>query len=244
MAKLFASDTAMRVTTDCVQLLGGIGYTKDMPAERIHARRQDHPDLRGHEPDPADRDRKAPAVDDGCQTDDRVCGSRPRRPGFLHVGSARTALFNWLHARHAGGTFILRIEDTDVARSTRRVDRQIQQVMRWLGLDWDEGPFLQSQRFDAYLAAAERLLDAGAAYECFCTEDEVRERNEQAMRDGPAARLRRPVPRPHAERARGAREPRAGRGRFASGRPTTARARSSTSCAARYRSSGRRSPIS
>jgi glutamyl-tRNA synthetase len=98
----------------------------------------------------------------------------------------RTALFNWLQARHTGGTFILRIEDTDVARSTDESIEQIQQVMRWIGLDWDEGPYLQSHRFDEYLASAQRLLDAGLAYECFCTEAEVRERNEEAMREGRA----------------------------------------------------------
>ncbi len=96
----------------------------------------------------------------------------------------RTALYNWLQARHVGGTFILRIEDTDVARSTQESVDQIQLVMRWLGLDWDEGPFLQSARFDAYLAAADRMLEAGLAYECYCTEAEVRERNEQAMSEG------------------------------------------------------------
>jgi glutamyl-tRNA synthetase len=110
----------------------------------------------------------------------------PAPTGFLHIGSVRTALFNWLQARHTGGTFILRIEDTDVARSTDESIEQIQQVLRWIGLDWDEGPYLQSHRFDEYLAAAQRLLDAGAAYECFCTEAEVRERNEQAMKEGRA----------------------------------------------------------
>lgn len=110
----------------------------------------------------------------------------PAPTGFLHIGSVRTALFNYLQARHAGGTFILRIEDTDVARSTDESIEQIQQVMRWVGLEWDEGPYLQSHRFDDYLAAAQRLLDSGDAYECFCTEDEVRERNETAMRDGRA----------------------------------------------------------
>jgi glutamyl-tRNA synthetase len=110
----------------------------------------------------------------------------PAPTGFLHIGSVHTALFNWLQARHTGGTFILRIEDTDVARSTDESIEQIQQVMRWIGLDWDEGPYLQSHRFDEYLAAAQRLLDAGVAYECFCTEAEVRERNEQAMREGRA----------------------------------------------------------
>ena len=108
----------------------------------------------------------------------------PAPTGFLHIGSVRTALYNWLHARHVGGTFILRIEDTDVARSTQESVDQIQQVMHWLGLEWDEGPYLQSARFDAYLAAAQTMVDAQLAYECFCTEAEVRERNEQAMREG------------------------------------------------------------
>jgi glutamyl-tRNA synthetase len=108
----------------------------------------------------------------------------PAPTGFLHIGSVRTALYNWLHARHVGGTFILRIEDTDVARSTQESVDQIQQVMRWMGLDWDEGPFLQSARFDTYLAAAQRMVDEGLAYECFCTESEVKERNEAAMKAG------------------------------------------------------------
>jgi glutamyl-tRNA synthetase len=105
---------------------------------------------------------------------------------MLHIGGARTAFFNWLYARHGGGTFILRIEDTDVARSRTEWVDQIQTTLRWLGLDWDEGPHLQSHRFDDYLAAADRLLASGAAYECYCTEDEVRERNEQARREGRA----------------------------------------------------------
>jgi glutamyl-tRNA synthetase len=108
----------------------------------------------------------------------------PAPTGFLHIGSVRTALYNWLHARHVEGTFILRIEDTDVARSTQESVDQIQLVMRWLGLDWDEGPYLQSARFDVYLAAAQRMVDEHHAYECYCTEAEVKERNEQAMREG------------------------------------------------------------
>jgi glutamyl-tRNA synthetase len=108
----------------------------------------------------------------------------PAPTGFLHIGSVRTALYNWLYARHTGGTFILRIEDTDVARSTQESIDQIQQVLRWVGLDWDEGPHLQSRRFDDYLAAAKQLLESGRAYECYCTEDEVRARNEEAMRAG------------------------------------------------------------
>jgi glutamyl-tRNA synthetase len=102
----------------------------------------------------------------------------------MHVGNARAALFNWLYARHNGGTFLLRIEDTDVTRSTEEAVEQIQQVMRWLGLDWDEGPYLQSHRFETYLAAADRLVAAGLAYECFCTEEEVKARNDEAMKAG------------------------------------------------------------
>jgi glutamyl-tRNA synthetase len=108
----------------------------------------------------------------------------PAPTGFLHIGSVRTALYNFLHARHVDGTFILRIEDTDVARSTQESVDQIQQVMHWLGLEWDEGPYLQSARFDSYLAAAARMVGQGQAYECYCTEEEVRESNERAMREG------------------------------------------------------------
>jgi glutamyl-tRNA synthetase len=110
----------------------------------------------------------------------------PAPTGFLHVGGARTALFNWLFARHHGGAFILRIEDTDVARSREEWITGIQQTLLWLGLDWDEGPVLQSGRFDAYLAAAERLLAEGRAYECYCTPDEVQERNKAARGEGRA----------------------------------------------------------
>jgi glutamyl-tRNA synthetase len=108
----------------------------------------------------------------------------PAPSGGLQVGNVRTALFNWLYARHTGGAFLLRIEDTDVARSSQESVDRIQQTLVWLGLVWDEPPVLQSHRFDAYLAAADQLLEHGDAYECFCTEDEVRERNEQAMREG------------------------------------------------------------
>jgi glutamyl-tRNA synthetase len=104
----------------------------------------------------------------------------PAPTGFLHVGSARTALFNWLFARHYGGNLALRIEDTDVARSRTEWIDGIQTTLRWLGLDWDGEPVLQSTRFDVYLAAAERLLAAGRAYECYCTEEEVRARNDAA----------------------------------------------------------------
>jgi glutamyl-tRNA synthetase len=108
----------------------------------------------------------------------------PAPTGMLHLGSARTAFFNWLYTRHVAGTFILRIEDTDVARSRTEWVEQIQTTLAWLGVDWDEGPVLQSHRFDDYLAAADRLLAAGAAYECYCTEQELEERNQAAQRAG------------------------------------------------------------
>jgi glutamyl-tRNA synthetase len=97
----------------------------------------------------------------------------PAPTGFLHVGGARTALFNWLFARHVGGTFVLRIEDTDAALSRDDLVEGIQRTLRWLGIDWDEGPYRQSQRADAYRAAAERLYRTGHAYYCDCTREQV-----------------------------------------------------------------------
>jgi glutamyl-tRNA synthetase len=108
----------------------------------------------------------------------------PAPTGSLHVGSARTALFNWLFARHHGGVFALRIEDTDQARSRTEWVDGIQDTLRWLGLGWDEGPVLQSDRFDDYRAAAERLVEQGAAYECYCTAEELDARNEAAKAAG------------------------------------------------------------
>ncbi len=116
-------------------------------------------------------------------TDVRVRFS-PAPTGFLHVGGARTALFNWLFARRHGGTFMLRIEDTDVARSRQEWVDGIQHTLEWLGLHWDGEPVLQSARFDRYLAAADQLLAAGRAYECFCTEEEVKARNDRALAAG------------------------------------------------------------
>ena len=90
----------------------------------------------------------------------------PSPTGYLHVGGARTALFNWLLARKQGGIFILRIEDTDVARSTQESVDAILQGMEWLGLDWDEGPYYQSERFPVYREFVEKLLADGKAYRC------------------------------------------------------------------------------
>ena len=97
----------------------------------------------------------------------------PSPTGYLHVGGARTALFNWLFARHFGGTLVLRIEDTDLERSTPKMVEGILQGMQWLGLSWDEGPYYQTQRVGLYRAAADRLLESGAAYYCFCTKEEI-----------------------------------------------------------------------
>ncbi len=100
----------------------------------------------------------------------------PSPTGYLHVGGARTALFNWLFARHFGGTFILRIEDTDFERSSEAMVDGILEGMRWIGLDWDEGPFFQSRRLPLYQATAQKLIDSGHAYYCFCTKEELEAR--------------------------------------------------------------------
>jgi glutamyl-tRNA synthetase len=108
----------------------------------------------------------------------------PAPTGSLHVGSARTALFNYLFARHHRGTFLLRIEDTDRSRSRDEWVVGIEDTMRWLGLDWDEGPIRQSERFAEYRVAADELLEQGRVYECFCTEDELQQRSDAARAAG------------------------------------------------------------
>ncbi len=108
----------------------------------------------------------------------------PSPTGYLHVGGARTALFNWLFARHFGGTLILRIEDTDFERSSEEMVEGILTGMRWLGLNWDEGPFFQSRRLDLYKQTAERLLASGHAYHCFCTKAELEQRRAEATAAG------------------------------------------------------------
>ena len=118
----------------------------------------------------------------------------PSPTGYLHVGGARTALFNWLYARRHGGTFILRIEDTDLERSSAEMITGILDGLRWLGIDWDEGPgvegphapYLQSQRLGRYRAAAARLVAEGHAYYCYCAGDRLRQEREQAERAGSA----------------------------------------------------------
>jgi len=108
----------------------------------------------------------------------------PSPTGYLHVGGARTALFNWLFARHFGGTLILRIEDTDFERSSEEMVEGILEGMRWLGLNWDEGPFYQSKRLDLYRQTAGKLLASGHAYYCFCTKEELEQRRAEAIAAG------------------------------------------------------------
>jgi glutamyl-tRNA synthetase len=108
----------------------------------------------------------------------------PSPTGFLHLGSARTALFNWLHARNTGGTFILRIEDTDAARSTQASIDAILEAMEWLNIDWDEGPVFQSKRFPLYTEHVEILLDKGGAYYCNCSPERLDEMRKSAVERG------------------------------------------------------------
>ena len=108
----------------------------------------------------------------------------PSPTGFLHVGGARTALFNWLYARGEGGTFVLRIEDTDRERSSDEMTEAILEGMRWLGLDWDEGPYHQADGLERHRADVDRILESGHAYRCFCAPDELQARREAAERAG------------------------------------------------------------
>src|SRR3954467_11863606 len=104
----------------------------------------------------------------------------PSPTGYLHIGGARTALFNWLYVRRHGGTFVLRIEDTDAERSSADMVTGILESLTWLGLDWDEGPgigglhgpYFQTERAAIHRDAVEQLLTAGTAYRCYCTTDE------------------------------------------------------------------------
>ncbi|MEX0790132.1 MAG: glutamate--tRNA ligase, partial [Actinomycetota bacterium] len=113
----------------------------------------------------------------------------PAPSGSLHVGNVRTFLYNWLHARHTGGRFVLRIEDTDTSRFTEEAFHAVLEDLRWLELDWDEGPevegphapYRQSERTEFHKYAAEKLLANGAAYRCYCTKEELDERRKQAM---------------------------------------------------------------
>lgn len=116
----------------------------------------------------------------------------PSPTGHLHVGGARTALFNWLFARHEGGIFVLRIEDTDVVRSERHLEAELLEDLSWLGLQWDEGPdrggpfgpYRQSERLDIYRSCAERLMAKGKAYPCFCTDEELERKRREHLACG------------------------------------------------------------
>jgi glutamyl-tRNA synthetase len=111
----------------------------------------------------------------------------PSPTGYLHLGGARTALFNWAYARRHGGKFILRVEDTDLERSTQESEKAIFDAMEWLGLDWDEGPFFQMKRLERYKEVAEQLLSKGLAYWAYETKEEL-----DAMREGQTARGEKP----------------------------------------------------
>ncbi|MFP4616119.1 MAG: glutamate--tRNA ligase [Thiohalorhabdus sp.] len=112
----------------------------------------------------------------------------PSPTGYLHIGGARTALFSWLHARQNQGAFVLRIEDTDAERSTPEAVQAILDGLAWLGLDWDEGPYFQSQRTERYREVIHQLLEAGQAYHCYCTKEEL-----DAMREDQRAQGKKPM---------------------------------------------------
>ena len=120
--------------------------------------------------------------EDTKMSQDQVVTRFPPSPtGELHLGGARTALFNWLFARGRGGKFILRIEDTDRQRSTQEATEGILKALEWLGLDWDEGPYFQSQRTEIYRARAEKLVEAGRAYWCHCSPETLEVKRNQAL---------------------------------------------------------------
>jgi glutamyl-tRNA synthetase len=115
----------------------------------------------------------------------------PSPTGSLHIGGARTAIFNWLFARHSGGQFILRIEDTDRSRSTEESILEITDAMKWLGLEWDEGPFRQSDRLHIYKDLAEKLVASGHAYRCYVTPEELDGKRKEAQERGETFHYRR-----------------------------------------------------
>lgn len=108
----------------------------------------------------------------------------PSPTGYLHVGGARTALFNWLYARHNKGKFVLRIEDTDIKRSTKESVDAIFEALEWLQIDWDDGPYFQSQRFQIYEEYIPKLIDSGHAYYCTCTPEELEDMRKKGMEAG------------------------------------------------------------
>src|ERR1700741_2775318 len=117
----------------------------------------------------------------------------PSPTGYLHIGGARTALFSWAYARHHGGQFILRVEDTDLERSTQASVQAIIDGMRWLGIDWDEGPFFQMQRLARYKEVAEQLLAAGHAYRDYMPKEELDKLREQQLARGEKPRYDRAI---------------------------------------------------
>ncbi|WP_369434596.1 glutamate--tRNA ligase [Psychromonas sp. MME1] len=112
----------------------------------------------------------------------------PSPTGFLHVGGARTALYSWLHAKSQGGKFVLRIEDTDIERSSQEAVDAILEGMSWLGLNWDEGPYYQTKRFERYTEIINKMLAEGTAYKCYCTKERVNALREAQEKAGEAAR--------------------------------------------------------
>ncbi|MEO2082587.1 MAG: glutamate--tRNA ligase family protein, partial [Desulfurobacteriaceae bacterium] len=116
----------------------------------------------------------------------------PSPTGFMHVGNARTALFNYLFARHHGGTFILRIEDTDIERHSEEAVRVIYEALKWMGINWDEGPdvggpfgpYRQSDRVNIYKEFIEKLKEKGLVYECYCTPEELEEMRKEQLKRG------------------------------------------------------------
>ncbi|EKY3195675.1 glutamate--tRNA ligase [Cronobacter turicensis] len=108
----------------------------------------------------------------------------PSPTGYLHVGGARTALYSWLFARNQGGEFVLRIEDTDLERSTPEAIEAIMDGMNWLSLEWDEGPYFQTKRFDRYNAVIDEMLAAGTAYKCYCSKERLEALREEQMAKG------------------------------------------------------------
>ncbi|HEX6926506.1 MAG TPA: glutamate--tRNA ligase [Longimicrobiaceae bacterium] len=131
----------------------------------------------------------------------------PSPTGYLHVGGARTALFNWLLARQLGGVFVLRIEDTDRERSSDEMTEAILDGMRWLGLDWDEGPFHQADGFERHRREVDRLLELGHAYRCFCTPEQLQARREALGEEYRYERTCLAVPPEESERRMAAGEP-------------------------------------
>lgn len=122
---------------------------------------------------------------DSCSLNNKVrVRFAPSPTGYLHIGGARTALFNWLFARHHQGEFILRVEDTDSSRSTEEYIDAIINSMEWLGLNWDEGPYRQTDRFSIYKSYVEELLKKGKAYPCYCTPEELDQRRQDALSQG------------------------------------------------------------